>query len=161
MSSFNLNIQQSQSANVLAQAQVAVNAVINALQQVIAQASGNTVTLSAALLQSVLLQLNIAANLTAQARVQQQQSAQVLIGGAQATGTQMQIIEALAQVQAQINVVIQTFQQLLAQAQAMGGNVTISLAAAQQLLITLQVIVQAIVQIIAAQTQIISGGGAI
>lgn len=161
MASFNLNIQQTQSANVLAQAQVSVNAVISALQQVIAQATGNTVTLSAQLLQSVLLQLNIAANLTAQARVQQQQTATVLIGGAQATGAQAQIIEAISRVQAQINVVIQTFQQLLAQAQAQGGNVTISIAAAQQLLISLQVIVQAIVQIIAAQTQLITGGGAI
>lgn len=163
MSNFTFTVNQSQSANVLAQAQVAVNIVIQALQSLIAQgnAMGGQVTLTTQSIQQIIASLNLAAQLTAQASVQQQQAANVNVGGAVASATQQQIINAISQVQAQINATINAFQSLLSSATAMGGSVTVSVQTLQQILVTLNAVVTAIAQIIATQQQTVMGTGAI
>jgi glutaredoxin 2 len=163
VSNFTFTVNQSQSANVLAQAQVAVNIVIQALQSLIAQgnAMGGQVTLTTQSIQQIIASLNLAAQLTAQASVQQQQAANVNVGGAVASTTQQQIINAISQVQAQINATINAFQSLLSSATAMGGSVTVSVQTLQQILVTLNAVVTAIAQIIATQQQTVMGTGAI
>jgi glutaredoxin 2 len=163
VSNFTFTVNQSQSANVLAQAQVAVNIVIQALQSLIAQgnAMGGQVTLTTQSIQQIIASLNLAAQLTAQASVQQQQAANVNVGGAVASATQQQIINAISQVQAQINATINAFQSLLSSATAMGGSVTVSVQTLQQILVTLNAVVTAIAQIIATQQQTVMGTGAI
>lgn len=148
-------VTQQQAANVTAAARAELSVCIQLLQEAIAQAqaTGGNVVLSAQLLQTLQVRLQAAVRTLAAARVLQEQSANVQVAGTQVSAVQRQIIEALAAAQAQVNLALDAVQRLIAQAG--GGAVAISLAAAQQILANIQAAVTSVAQIEAAQRQTI------
>jgi hypothetical protein len=167
MAGLSINISQTQALMLLAQAQASLNLVVQGLQQAIAgaqSAGATTVTLSTALLQGIDAQLQATVNAVEAGRIRQQQMIMVRIRGdidVMIRARQMQIANILARVRANLNASVRTVQRLLATA-ATSGAVTITLAAAQQLLADIQASLTALVQAAALQTQniqIISAAG--
>ncbi|HYF80178.1 MAG TPA: hypothetical protein VD973_23960 [Symbiobacteriaceae bacterium] len=163
MNQTSIMILQEQVLQAIVAARAEVNAALALLQAAVQQAGGGNVTLTAATLQAVLVRLRAAAQSLAAFRGQQTQMVRVVVGGIDVTATQNQILEALTAAAAAIDAQVAAIQGLLAQANAMGGAVVISQAAAQMLVASLSSIAQSLVALEARQRQLVnittSGGG--
>lgn len=164
MNQTSIMILQEQVLQAIVGARAEVNAAVGLLQTAIQQSGGGNVTLTAATLQAILVRLQAAAQALAAFRGQQAQMVRVVVGNVDVTATQNQILQALTAAAAAIDAQIQAVQGLLAQANAMGGSVVISQAAAQMLLASFNAIAQSLVALEARQRQLVnittSGGGA-
>lgn len=164
MNTTSIMILQEQVLQAIVAARAEVNASLNLLQAAIQQAGGGNVTLTSATLQAILVRLQAAAQSLAAFRGQQAQMVRVIVGNVDVTATQNQILQALTAAAAAIDAQITAIQGLLAQANAMGGSVVISQAAAQMLVASLSSIAQSLVALEARQRQLVnittSGGGA-
>lgn len=163
MNQTSIMILQEQVLQAIVAARAEVNAALSLVQAAVQQAGGGNVTLTAATLQAVLVRLQAAAQSLAAFRGQQSQMVRVVVGGIDVTATQNQILQALTAAAAAIDAQISAVQGLLAQANAMGGSVVISQAAAQMLVASLSSIAQSLVALEARQRQLVnittSGGG--
>lgn len=160
MSGFTVDVSQQQALELLARAEASLSLVVQALQQVIASAQATgaaNVTLSAELLQGLAAQIELSTEAVIQARIRQQQQSMVRIRRQDlmimVRLRQQQIGNILARARASLSATLRTVQSLLATAQAMGGSATISLIAAQQLLVELQAVLSSVVEASAAQRQ--------
>ncbi|HWI62271.1 MAG TPA: hypothetical protein VNT75_10570 [Symbiobacteriaceae bacterium] len=166
MNTTTITIMQEQVLRAIVAARAEVNGAIAILQTAI-QAAGavGNVTLTAEQIQAVLVRLRASAQALAAFRGAQQQTVRVVVGGVDITAAQNQVLEAIAAVAAAIDAQIAAFQRLLLQANAAGGAVLLSQAAAQMLVASLQSIAESLVMLEARQRQLVqltttSGGGA-
>ncbi|HWI53083.1 MAG TPA: hypothetical protein VNT01_13165 [Symbiobacteriaceae bacterium] len=164
MNQTSIMIMQQQVLRAIVAARAEVTAALALVQASIQQAAGGPVTLSAQTLQAVLVRLQAAAQALAAFRGAQMQQVRVVVGNVDVTATQNQILEAIAAAAAAIDAQIAAVQQLLTQANAMGGQVTISNAAAQALAVSLRSVAESLVMLEARQQQLVNittsaGGG--
>ncbi|HYG58428.1 MAG TPA: hypothetical protein VD902_10245 [Symbiobacteriaceae bacterium] len=150
-----VTIQQEQILRAIVAARAEIQAAVALFQAAIQQAGGGPVTLTADAIQAVTLRLRATAQALAIFRSGQVQIARVIVGGVDINAEQRQVVEAALAAAAAVDAALEAFQRLLLMAQTGGGQVTISQAAAQMLLVSLQAVAESLAALELRQRQLI------